>query len=215
MGRFGLFFYYTDYEPTGGINVLYVLLPWVGVMMVGYSFGALLLNEAKIRNKACLWIGTIAILLFVGFGIAFSLNQKNNEMPFLLQILNQKKYPPSQLFLLMTLGPLIILIPALEKARGWLARILSVFGKVPMFFYLLHILIIHLLALLVNFIRTGQTGLGWYMTAPYSQVPNEMHWNLPLLYFIVLVAIFMLYFSCRWFAAYKAKHPGNQIIKYI
>lgn len=215
FGKIWAFFYYTDYEPAGGINVLYVLLPWVGVMMVGYSFGVLLLKEARIRNKVCLWIGTIAILLFVGFGIAFSLNQKNNEMPVLLQVLNQKKYPPSQLFLLMTLGPLIILIPALEKAKGWLARILSVFGKVPMFFYLSHILIIHLLTLLVNFIRTGRSGLGWYMTAPYAQVPNEMHWSLPLLYGIVLVVICILYFSCRWYAVYKTKHPGNQVIKYL
>lgn len=215
FGKIWAFFYFTDYEPAGGINVLYVLLPWVGVMMVGYSFGALLLKETRVRNKACLWIGTIAILLFLGFGVAFSLNQKNNEMPLLLQLLNQKKYPPSQLFLFMTLGPLIILIPIVEKARGWPARVLSVFGKVPMFFYLLHILIIHLLALLVNLVRTGKTGLGWYMTAPYSQIPNEMHWSLPLLYLIVLVATCILYFSCRWYAAYKTKHPGNQIMKYI
>ena len=70
--------------------------------------------------------------------------EPDNEMPFLLRLLNQRKYPASQLYLLMTLGPMIALVPYAEKVKGWLANVLVIFGRVPMFYYLLHIPLIHI-----------------------------------------------------------------------
>ena len=71
--------------------------------------------------------------------------------------LNQQKYPASALFLMMTLGPMIALLPLAERARGWLADAVTTFGRVPLFYYLLHIPLIHALALIVNVLRAGAT----------------------------------------------------------
>jgi uncharacterized membrane protein len=99
-------------------------------------------------------------------------------------------------------------VPAAEGATGWLARVFITFGRVPMFFYLLHIPLIHVLALGVNQVRTGAMHHEWYSTAPYTAVPDEHQWSLPLLYLIFIVATTVLYPVCRWFSHYKATHDA-------
>lgn len=209
------FFYPVDYEGVKWINILYVLLPWIGVMMAGYGFGRLLQLPPALVRRACWWIGLSAIVLFVVIGSLQVSNDPENKMPFLLRLLNQQKYPPSQLFLLMTLGPIIALVPYAEKVRGWLANVLSTFGRVPFFYYVLHILIIHLAALLVNLIRTGNAHQDWYKTAPFTWLPEEQHWSLPLLYLVFILVEIVLYLLCRWYADYKSKNPGKKWLKYL
>jgi len=128
-----------------------------------------------------------------------------NRLPAVLRVLNQQKYPASQLFLMMTLGPSIAVLPLLERARGWLVNGFATFGRVPMFYYLLHIPTIHVSALLVNLIRTGSTNSGPYSTAPYVGMPQAQHWSLALLYLVFIVDVVLLYFPCRWFAGVKAR----------
>ncbi|MBV9989128.1 MAG: DUF1624 domain-containing protein, partial [Chitinophagaceae bacterium] len=116
IGKFWEFFYPAGLEMPG-IFILYVLIPWIGVMMAGYGFGTILLKDAAERRKTCLGIGIAATVLFllVGGVFMYSDTQPNNPMPPLLRLLNQQKYPPSQLYLLMTLGPIIALVPLAEK----------------------------------------------------------------------------------------------------
>ncbi|MGE5835923.1 MAG: hypothetical protein ACM4AI_15690, partial [Acidobacteriota bacterium] len=130
------------------------------------------------------------------------------------RVLNQPKYPASQLFLMMTLGPSIAVLPLLERARGWVATVFATFGRVPMFYYLLHIPAIHLSALLVNLIRTGSTNSGPYATAPYVGMPPPQHWSLTLLYLVFIVDVVLLYFPCRWFAGVKA-HSRSKLLSYL
>src|SRR6516162_2550848 len=99
-------------------------------------------------------------------------------------------------FLLMTLGPLILLMPWAEQARGWFAEALKIFGRVPLFFYLLHILLIHISALVVNLILSGNPHQDWYAAAPFVEVPPEQRWNLPLLYLVYAIDMIILYFAC-------------------
>jgi uncharacterized membrane protein len=208
-------FVYTGGEVTlGGITVtvLYSIVPWIGVMAVGYAFGEVLLRDPQDRRRACLRIGlaaTAAFLIVAGGLVAIA---GENEMPALFQLLNQRKYPASQLYLLMTLGPPIALLPLAEKARGALARVLDVFGRVPMFYYLLHIPLIHVLALIAWKLRDGQAHSEWFVSAPYVSVEPAARWGLPLLYLVFVIAVVLLYFPCRWFAAVKARgrHGGLQ-----
>ncbi len=218
FGWFWEFIYPSGLNSMPGISILYVLVPWIGVMMTGYGFGRLLMHEPAKLNKYCLRIGISAIVLFIVAGclfIFFGPSNNNSGMPFIFRLLAQQKYPPSQIFLLMTLGPLIALVPFSERARGWLADVLRLFGRVPMFYYMLHILVIHLSALVINFLREGKFHQEWYTTAPYSSVPEEYKWGLPLLYLVFIIDVTMLYFACRWYAKYKAAHPGNKLLKYI
>src|SRR5262249_41727638 len=124
-----------------------------------------------------------------------------------LSFLAPNKYPASLLFLLMTLGPTIALVPALERARGRWADVLAVFGRVPLFYYLLHIPLIHAPALLVARVRTPEA-LSWLfgnhpMNPP--EVPPGYRWSLPLLYLVFAVAVGLLYFPCKWYAGLKAR----------
>ncbi|QEC76810.1 DUF1624 domain-containing protein [Mucilaginibacter ginsenosidivorax] len=209
------FLYPRSEEGPGWIHVLYVLVPWIGVMMAGYGFGKLLIFEPDRRNKLCLQIGLSAIGLFLVAGSIIAASGHKNNLPFILRLLSQQKYPPSQLFLLMTLGPLITLVPLAEKAQGVLARVLNTFGRVPLFYYILHIALIHLLALGLNGILYGSGHQEWYNTAPFTNVPEDYRWGLPLLYAIFITAEVVLYFACRQYSVYKAKHPEKLWLKYL
>jgi uncharacterized membrane protein len=129
------FFYTVDYNGVSWMAILYVLLPWIGVMMVGYGFGRVLKMDAVTRKKVCLAIGLSAIAIFLIVGTIVILTGKPQERPFLFRLLGQQKYPPSQLFLLMTLGPIIALVPFAERATGWLARVLTVFILIEIILY--------------------------------------------------------------------------------
>ena len=114
-----------------------------------------------------------------------------NDPPALFQFLGQQKYPASQLYLLMTLGPAITLLPFAERAHGKVASVLSTFGRVPMFYYLLHIPLIHALALIVSIVRSGSIVpwlFGNHPWVPPAQPPGYM-WSLGLLYVVFIVAI--------------------------
>jgi uncharacterized membrane protein len=205
--------------PNGpNLVVLYSLVPWIGVMATGYAFGTILTQPPAKRDRLCLTIGLGAIGLFLllrGFNVYGDYNAwsaptpggDEPQFPAVLSFLNTSKYPASLLFLLMTLGPTIALIPLLEKARGPVARWMTVFGKVPFFFYVLHIPLIHLIALIVSKIRMG-TVVPWiFANHPMGsgRPPDGYRWSLGLLYLVWLVVVVLLYFACRWYADLKER----------
>jgi uncharacterized membrane protein len=200
-----------------GLSIFYVIIPWIGVMMAGYGFGQWLLRPSREVRKICLRIGTGAVVLFLVGGIALTLLNTipDDTTPFLFRLLGQKKYPPSQLFLLMTLGPIIALVPWAEKTSGRLADAVKIIGRVPMFYYLLHLLLIHLSAFVVNLLLYGDIHQDWYTNAPFVGMAEDQQWGLPLLYLVWAIDVIILYYICRWYARYKADHPEIGWMKYI
>jgi uncharacterized membrane protein len=198
--------------PIGPLMVLYSIIPWIGVIAAGYAFGKVLIQERHRRDRICYALGLGAIALFLllrgtnlyGDPVPWT---ANIEMPVVLSFLNTTKYPASFSFLLMTLGPTIALIPLLERARGAVARWVTVFGRVPFFFYVLHIPLIHALALVVSWIREGAVNPWLFANHPMGNppAPEGYAWSLGLLYLVWAVAIVVLYFPCRWFADLKAR----------
>lgn len=217
LQSFWEFIYTSGFDPPPHIAILYVLVPWIGVMAAGYAFGAVLLIERQKKRKICLWIGLSAIVLFLILGTIVLMRQQapQDAPPFIFRLLNQRKYPASFLYLLMTLGPLIALIPYAENVKGWFANVLTVYGRVPFFYYLAHILLIHVTALLVNVIRTGAAHQEWYNSAPYVFFEEAQRWPLGLLYMVFIGDVIILYFLCRWYGAYKTNHPGKKWLRYI
>jgi uncharacterized membrane protein len=205
------------FGATGpNLIVLYSIVPWIGVMAAGYAFGKVLTLQPARRNGICLAIGLGATALFLvlrGLNLYGDPRPWNaapggsSSMPALLAFLNTNKYPASLSFLLMTLGPIIALIPLLERARGPFARWIAVFGRVPFFFYMLHIPLIHALALVVSVIRLGHVSHWLFTNHPMGNPPppEGYAWSLPLLYLVWAVAILILYFPCRWFAGLKSR----------
>ena len=199
------------------IAILYVIVPWIGVMMAGYGFGKILTGDAVYRRKFCLWAGLSAVVIFLIAGsLVIILGPPSKTgMPFIFRLLAQQKYPASQLYLLMTLGPVIALVPFAERAQGWFAKTLTTFGRVPLFYYLLHIPLIHCAALLVNLIREGSTNQGFYATAPFTEIEPIYRWGLPILYLVFIMVEVILYFACRRYEHYKFSHPEKKWLKYI
>jgi uncharacterized membrane protein len=132
------FIYPCGSEGIPVISILYHIVPWIGIMMAGYAFGTILLKETAVRKKICLLIGVSATVIFVIIACinVFSHTAPADAPPALFRILNQQKYPASQLYLLMTLGPVILLLPFAERARGWFANVLGTFGRVQCFIIL-------------------------------------------------------------------------------
>jgi uncharacterized membrane protein len=193
------------------VQVLYSLVPWIGVMATGYAFGVIAAREPAARNRLCLRIGLTATALFIVIaGVTLLLQPvREDAPPALFQFLNQRKYPASVAFLLMTLGPAIALLPLADRARGWCATLLATFGRVPMFYYLLHIPVIHTVALLVWLVRDGSMHGEWFATAPYVGVPPEQRWGLWLLYVVFVIVIALLYVPCRWYAGVKTQNKSS------
>lgn len=201
-------------ELGGGwsLMVLYSIVPWVGVMALGYGFGAVLRLEPARRDLWCLRLGGGALALFVSLR-AFNLYgdpspwSAGGRLPALLSFLNTSKYPASLLFLLMTLGPLVALVPLLERAKGAVADALATFGRVPFLYYLLHIPLVHALAIVVSVVRTGGADPWLFANHPLNpgDVPADYRWTLGLLYLVWSLAVALLFVPCRWFAELKAR----------
>ena len=208
-------------QPSGpdgtALFVLYSLIPWVGVMAAGYAFGSVMRMDAARRNRINLALGAACVAAFLllrftdVYGDPRPWHDAAARTPAALRFLNTTKYPASLSFLLMTLGPMFLLLPVLERARGWLADALVLFGRVPLFFYLLHIPLIHLVAVFVSLIRQDN-GIAWlrgnHPVAIGPALPGYM-WSLTLLYAVTALVVVLLYFPCRWFAALRAQRPDS------
>ena len=210
------------YGPTTGpiqlgggwtLDVLYWIVPWIGVMAAGFAFGQVLRLEPRRRDRLCLALGLGAVALFVVlrafnlYGDPGSFDAEQGGVAALLSFLRTTKYPASLQFLLMTLGPVIALIPLAERMRGALARTITVFGRVPFFYYLLHIPLIHALALMVSKLREGSVNPWLFANHPMNPgpVPEGYLWSLGLLYLVFAIAVALLYLPCRWFAELKSR----------
>ncbi|HWI16424.1 MAG TPA: heparan-alpha-glucosaminide N-acetyltransferase domain-containing protein [Vicinamibacterales bacterium] len=200
---------------SGGprIAILYSLLPWIGVMAAGYAFGRILSWPAERRHRACVTIGVAAVVLFIALR---TFNIYGDPRPWTIQqplsYLNATKYPASLLFLLMTLGPLIALMPLFERLGGAIGRALELFGRVPLFYYVLHIPLIHIVAMLVSLVRTGSVNPWLFGNHPMEppEQPEGYMWSLGLLYAVTAICVVMLYVACRWWADRRSTRPSSR-----
>ena len=198
--------------PDGPVLVvLYSIIPWVGVMATGYAFGAIMTKPAEERDRLCRRIGLAVIALFLVLRIVNRYGDPNpweaGSKGLFFAFLSPAKYPASLIFLLMTLGPTIALLPTLERLRGKLSDAVALFGRVPFFYYVLHIPLIHLLAIGVSLVRTGSVTPWLFANHPMGNPPppDGYTWSLPLLYLVWAIAVVILYLACRWYADLKAR----------
>jgi uncharacterized membrane protein len=204
--------------PEGPLLVvLYAIVPWVGVLAAGYAFGQVMLLDTPRRHRLCRWIGLGAVGLFIVlratqlYGDPWPWRGHSPETPALLRFLWTNKYPASLLFLLMTLGPAIALLPWLESGRGRVTEWLATFGRVPLFYYLLHIPFIHAVAVLISLVRTPDA-TGWlFLNHPLRipPAPAGYVWSLPMLWGVAVLVVIALYYPCRWYADLRARRPGG------
>jgi uncharacterized membrane protein len=244
-----------EHGPT--LFVLYSIVPWVGVMALGYAFGRVMVTNELSRRRICLMLGTACIVAFLvlrGFNLygdprpwaapahpasvqsqtsgapasaaaaspapqqaAPVTPPRRPQAPAWISFLNTTKYPASLLFLLMTLGPLLLILPLLDNAQGRVAGVLKIFGHVPFFYYMLHIPLIHFAAVIVSLLRTGSVAPWLFMNHPVMNPPSPPGyvWSLGLLYLIWLIVVVVLYLPCRWFADLKQRRKDIGFLSYL
>ena len=200
--------------PSPIVFVIYPLVPWIGVMAVGYAFGALYRFEAQRRRRLLLIIGGVATVLFIilraidVYGDPSNWASQKNIIYTTLSFLNTTKYPPSLLFLLMTLGPSIIALVFFEttSARGPIARFFITFGRVPLFFYLLQWFTAHIIAVLLH-LAFGKSA-AWLFQSPielFTGAPKATGFNLGVVYLAWIIGVLITYPLCKRFAGVKQR----------
>ncbi|HEU4889980.1 MAG TPA: heparan-alpha-glucosaminide N-acetyltransferase domain-containing protein [Vicinamibacterales bacterium] len=201
-------------RPGFVVFVAYPLIPWIGVTAVGYALGSVYRWDARRRQAILLKFG---LALTAGFIVLRLINMYGDPAPWthqatsaltVVSFLNVTKYPPSLLFLLMTLGPALLLLRALDRGTPPLLRPALVFGRVPLFYFVLHLTLIHLLAVILCYVQNGAVhwmfespNLGAY---PFTPPPG---WgvSLPVTYLIWVLVVLMLYPVCAWFARVRER----------
>jgi uncharacterized membrane protein len=201
-------------NPQHIVFVAYPLVPWVGVTAAGFGLGQIY-GWAQSRRKA--FLGRLGIVLTAAFIVLRWINNYGDPLRWetqksaahtVLSFLNTNKYPPSLLFLLMTLGPAMLVLWAIDgRTPGFLRPALTI-GKVPMFYYILHVPLIHLLAIIVCYARYG--GVHWmFESSNLAQFPITpppgWGFSLPIVYMVWAFVVLALYPLCRWFAGLKQR----------
>ena len=194
------------------VYTAYSMIPWIAVMVLGYVFADVYRYEPSTRQWRIFVMGLVINLLFF---VIRGINMYGDNQPWEVQstlamtvvsFFNVNKYPPSLSYLLMTLGPSIILLSVFERVTGWLSRMLIVFGRVPMFFYVIHLYFIHIICV----------GLGLYqgfsirqMANDFMNLPQDYGFDLSVTYFWWIILIIVTYFLCKAYIKFKKgkKHP--------
>ena len=199
--------------PGFAFIVAYPLLPWLGVMAAGYGFGAVWRLDQTSRRRWLLGLGATLTALFIilravnVYGDPRPWSEQPNGLFLLMSFLNCWKYPPSLLYVLMTLGPAILALAWLDRGVGAIGRPLAVFGRVPLFYYLLHLPVIHSAALILAYIQHGETAFlcNHPLFIGPDELPDGYGYSLPIVYVIWLGVVLILYPPCAWFAAVKGR----------
>jgi uncharacterized membrane protein len=209
--------------PGPVVLLIYPLVPWIGVMAAGYAFGRIYDLDPARRHRLLLRTGWGLIAAFVAiratnvYGDPSAWSVQPSAVFTVLSFINTTKYPPSLLFLLMTLGPMMLALAWLEPKRldNGPARAVVTFGRVPMFFYLLQWPVAHGLAIAASLI--AGKAVDYYFISPpafFTQVPPNAGFGLGVVYACWAVAIVILFFLCRWYADVKRRHPGS-LLRYL
>ncbi|HRI22519.1 MAG TPA: hypothetical protein PLA68_16270, partial [Panacibacter sp.] len=202
--------------------IAYPPIPWLGIMLVGFACGKLFELPVDIRKMQFLKIGSGALLLFI---ILRFINMYGEPVPWspqkdavytFLSFINVTKYPPSLLFCLITLGIMFFVLAFAEQVQNRLANVLTVYGRVPLFYFLVHFYLIHLIMLVVMFLQ----GYHWadldFVSGAFGR-PKGATSGLSLwgVYAVWIAVVLVLYKPCIWFGTYKAKHKEKEWLKYL
>ncbi len=202
---------YIAFNDKAGVFIFYTLLPYFGLICAGYGFGKVFAPqvEAAVRKRTLLFTGLVCIVAFIVLRL---INKYGDPQPWDYQVpwrytfasfINCTKYPVSLQFALMILGPAILILYALDGVQNRLTNFLVTIGKVPMFYYIVHIYLIHAIAMVMDD-KSPNTPFG---------VQGKYHlWTVYVIWVCVVAA---LYLPCKWYGKYKSAHPENWWLSYI
>jgi uncharacterized membrane protein len=206
------------------ITVVYPVLAWIGLMALGYVLGSLFRVEFPVSRRRS-WLlasGIAATLLFIVlrsfnfYGEPMDWQGQKSGILTLMSFLNTTKYPPSLQFLLMTMGPALIMVAFLERVNLQTKNPLVVFGRVPLFFYVIHLYLIHALAMLA-LLYVGRDWKEYILSAQGIASGKLINFGFGLgtVYLLWLAVVIVLYPLCRWYQQVRQAHPTKWFLKYL
>jgi uncharacterized membrane protein len=209
----GAFTFFPIAENRGFLDI-YAILPWASVMLLGYSMGRFFISavEPKRRKKMLISTGLLLIVLFIIlryaniYGDPKPWSQQKDGVYTFLSFINTTKYPVSLLYLCMTIGPALLILAFIENIQNKVTSVLTIYGRVPFLYYVLHFYIIHTIAVILFF----ATGHGSNEIAdpqlPFLFRPMHYGYDLWVVYAVWLFVIIVLYWPCKWFNKYRSTH---------
>lgn len=204
--------------------IKYPILPWLGIMILGYCFGYFYTKDfsVAVRKKWLLIFGLGSILLFVVlryinmYGDLVPWSQQRDATHTFLSFMNAKKYPPSLLYTLMTLGPAMLFLYGIESVQNNITRVLVTIGRVPFFFYILHLYLIHFFGIL-SLVLLGENWQELILTPTRftSGYLRDKGYDLSVTYVVWILVVIMLYPFCKLFMEYKANNRDKWWLSYL
>jgi uncharacterized membrane protein len=211
------------------LSVVYPVVPWAGVMLLGYTFGTTWTQPRRRRTIWCLVLGGVGVIIFFvlrifhGYGDPNEWSIANGFAQTITSFLNIEKYPPSLQFVCLTLGLSLLLLACFDlvlssNQANWLRNSLQVYGRVPLAYYIAHLALIHLLAIAICAI----TGHDWRrFTTPLPQgsfiagTPPGYGFGLVGVYLIWIFIVVVLYWPMKRYAAFKREHRDRVLLGYL
>nr|WP_321244334.1 heparan-alpha-glucosaminide N-acetyltransferase domain-containing protein [uncultured Psychroserpens sp.] len=226
-----LLWYFTHQQGFPSFNngetvffIAYPFLPWLGIMILGYCFGYFYQKgfDVKVRKKWLLYFGLGAIALFISirfintYGNLTPWSEQKDGIYTFMSFLNTTKYPPSLLYTLMTLGPAMLFLYAIESVKNWLTNILVVIGRVPFFYYILHLYVIHLIGL-IGIAILGENWKEFILTPQRftSGFLADKGFDLWVTYVVWIIVVVLLYPLCKMYMTYKANNKDKWWLSYL
>jgi uncharacterized membrane protein len=216
-----------NFFKLGNFNILvgYPLVPWIGVMALGYCLGSIYKKDtnAEKRKRLLMYLGLGSILLFIIirytnlYGDSSKWSEQRTALYTLFSFLKVTKYPPSLLYLLMTIGPGLVFLSISEIVHGRLPQAIKTIGRVPMFYYLVHLYLIHIGSLLAAII-SGRHWTDMVNFSTWISLEPKLHgygFSLGVVYAVWASLIVILYFLCKWYDGYKSSHRDKWWLSYL
>jgi uncharacterized membrane protein len=199
----------------------YPVIPWVVMLLLGFSLGGIFEREITYQKKRLLNFGIVALLLFVllrfinVYGDPFAWSSQKTTAMTIVSFFNVTKYPPSLQFDLLFFGIMFLLLALTTKLSGWLQKVFSVYGKVPMFYYLLHLYFIRLAVFIMVFAQ----GFHWndmlFGPFQFGRPATGSGISLSMVYLVWSLIVILLYPLCKWYGNYKTQHREKEWLRYL
>jgi len=213
------------FHPLGGkynLLVLYPFLSWSGLMMLGYCLGKLLRNEnASYRKRFLVITGLLTIVLFIVlryinvYGDPFQWSKQSTGFRTFLSFINSTKYPPSLFFIAMTIGPSLLLLAWWDDIQNGSTKIVSVYGRVPFFYFVVHFFVLHISVMIFYFLKGHSFGETMADPGIAKFVTRGEGFSLTTVYMIWLSVVVVMYPLSKWYDNYRMKHKEKKWLSYL
>ena len=201
-------------DATHFIFVTYSFLPWTGLMILGYCCGKLFTAQTSplVRRKLLLITGISLVILFIAlrtinaYGDPAPWSVQRNSVVSLLSFMNVSKYPPSLIFCCMTIGPALLLLALIEPFQNRITHFFTVYGSVPLFYFILHFLLIHIICVVLFFASGHSMQQAFGPDSPFGFRPAAFGYSLPIVYLLWIFVVVCMYPLCKKYKRYKSTH---------